>query len=164
MGSWKSISRGARGVQWLAINLFAFIGTPVGLAWAWILWVKRRRNQAGVRIKISLFGISATTLSLPILVCGGWPTLAQSRLRAGGLALESTQVRVGARPGFDFAGTTDRVAAPSFAVFEGREPRTPATRGLTKPDLDHRCQQPHHQLCLQRARMGHADHLPIHIV
>jgi len=56
-------------VQWLIINLLAFVGTPVGLAWAWILWAKRRRDQRGVRTTMSFLGISATTLSLPILFC-----------------------------------------------------------------------------------------------
>ena len=51
---------------WLVVNSLAFVGTPTGLLWGWLVWVKRRHEQAGIRVVMSL--IAMLTASLSVLI------------------------------------------------------------------------------------------------
>lgn len=53
---------------WLIVNSLGFVGTPVGLVWAWVAWSKRSQGQArGARETVSLIAVSAATLGPVIL-------------------------------------------------------------------------------------------------
>src|SRR5258706_13026850 len=51
---------------WVIVNILGFVGTPVGLVWAWLSWAKRNRAEPGVRKSTSLIAVSAVSLS-PII-------------------------------------------------------------------------------------------------
>src|SRR6266481_6580718 len=52
---------------WLIVNTLGFVGTPVGLGWAWLAWAKRSGGQARAREAVSLVAVSAASLSPVIL-------------------------------------------------------------------------------------------------
>ncbi len=48
---------------WLIVNSLWFVGTPVGLVWAWMAWAKRSRGETRVRGSIGLIAVAAASLS-----------------------------------------------------------------------------------------------------
>ena len=48
---------------WLIVNILAFVGTPAGLVWGWVGWVKRRQDPARLRVRMSLVAISLATVT-----------------------------------------------------------------------------------------------------
>jgi hypothetical protein len=48
---------------WLIVNSVGFVGTPVGLVWAWVSWAKRNRGEARVRESVGLIAVVAASLS-----------------------------------------------------------------------------------------------------
>jgi hypothetical protein len=64
---------------WIIVNGLGFVGTPAGLIWAWIGWVKRRGDQARGRVTMSLAAISAATLSLIVLFVARFLAMPYSR-------------------------------------------------------------------------------------
>ena len=52
--------------MWLFINLLVFLGTPVGLAWGWIVWAKQNKEQ---RHTLRIQGLAAVCSAPMALVC-----------------------------------------------------------------------------------------------
>lgn len=65
---------------WLIANTLAFVGTPTGLIWGWMAWVRGRRDQARVRVVFSLIAISAVSLSLVIFYVSRFLSPSTSRM------------------------------------------------------------------------------------
>ncbi len=52
---------------WMVVNMLAFVGTPVGLTWAWYAYAREKPDWSRLRDIVGLIGLMAPTASVAIL-------------------------------------------------------------------------------------------------